>query len=164
MRRVLLDENLPVQLRHWLDGVEAVTVEHMGWKGVYDVDLLRAAAGRFAVFVTSDKRLNGETDLWQVFGVVLLSTNHKPTLRGAAPMVAEACRTVEPGTVVEVDVLAASSAGRRGGAIRKDGPEPTSSEPDLLGLFCLPVPARGGNADRCHAGRTPTSARSRFNR
>ena len=39
MRRVLLDENLPVQLRHWLDGVEAVTVEHMGWKATRNGEL-----------------------------------------------------------------------------------------------------------------------------
>ena len=37
-RRVLLDENLPVRLRLWLPGVEAATVEFMGWKGARNGD------------------------------------------------------------------------------------------------------------------------------
>lgn len=110
-RRVLLDENLPVQLRHWLDGVEAVTVEHMGWKATRNGELLRAATGRFEVFVTSDRRLVAERDEWRAFGVVLLSTNHKPALRRAAAAVALACRTVETGTVAEVDVMGAAARG-----------------------------------------------------
>lgn len=108
MRRVLPDENLPVQLRHWLDGVEATTVEYMGWKELRNGDLLRAATDRFDVFVTSDQLLVVERTEWQTFGVVLLSTNFEPALCQAAPAVAEACRTVETGTVVRVDVMAAA--------------------------------------------------------
>lgn len=108
MRRVLLDENLPVQLRHWLVGVEAATVEYMGWKEMRNGELLRAATGRFDVFVTSDRLLVVGRTEWRVFGVVLLSTNLKPALRRAASAVADACRTAEIGTVVEVDVAAAA--------------------------------------------------------
>lgn len=110
MRRVLLDENLPVQLRHWLVGVEAATVEYMGWKEMRNGELLRAATGRFDVFVTSDRLLVVERTEWRAFGVVLLSTNLKPVLRRAALVIAEACRTVQIGTVVQVDVLGAARA------------------------------------------------------
>jgi hypothetical protein len=33
-RRILLDENMPIQLRRLMPRVEAVSTEFMGWKGV----------------------------------------------------------------------------------------------------------------------------------
>lgn len=43
--RVLLDENLPHQLRSiLLGGIEAVTVSYLGWKGIENGELLRIAA------------------------------------------------------------------------------------------------------------------------
>lgn len=52
-RRVLLDKNMPLSLRLLLKGVDAVTVELHGWKGVRNADLIgRALAHDFDVLVT----------------------------------------------------------------------------------------------------------------
>jgi len=46
--KLLLDENLPVDLRLFLVGHEAITVAHMGWKGLRNGELpARAAEARF---------------------------------------------------------------------------------------------------------------------
>jgi hypothetical protein len=52
MRRVLVDECLPVQLRQWLEGFDVRTVAFMGWKGKRDGELLAAAKGMFDVLLT----------------------------------------------------------------------------------------------------------------
>ena len=57
-RRVLLDENITVQLRLWMPRVDAASVEFMGWKAVKNGELLRRAmAERFEVLVTADRLL-----------------------------------------------------------------------------------------------------------
>ena len=53
--KVLLDENLPHELRHHLTGHDAFTVAYMGWAGTKNGALLKlAGAGGFDVFVTMD--------------------------------------------------------------------------------------------------------------
>jgi hypothetical protein len=53
--KVLLDENLPLDLRHLLSVHEVVTVDYLGWKGLRNGRLLqRAAAEGFEVLVTRD--------------------------------------------------------------------------------------------------------------
>lgn len=104
MRRVLLDENLPVQLRLWLTGVKAVTVEHMGWKGLRNGKLLRAATGRFDVLVTSDRLLVHQQRGWRALGVVVVTSNLKPALQRAADRIADACRAVMAGEIIEIEI------------------------------------------------------------
>ncbi len=43
--KLLLDENLPQDLRHFLAGHEVVTVGNMGWAGVAGEVLVAVAAG-----------------------------------------------------------------------------------------------------------------------
>lgn len=53
--KVLLDENLPHELRRELSGHEVFTVQYMGWSGVKNGLLLgRAAKAGFDVMVTMD--------------------------------------------------------------------------------------------------------------
>jgi len=53
--KVLLDENLPHDLRHFLPGHEVFTVAFLGWAGVENGALLAKAAGEgFGVVVTKD--------------------------------------------------------------------------------------------------------------
>lgn len=59
MRRVFIDECLPIQLHHWLSPIEARTVEFMGWKGKRDRDLLLMAKGEFDVLLTGDGSRSG---------------------------------------------------------------------------------------------------------
>ena len=46
--RVLLDEDLPIQLRlHFAEAAKVETVEYRGWKGQKNGAVLRAAEGHF---------------------------------------------------------------------------------------------------------------------
>lgn len=45
--RVLLDENVPVDLALELGGHEVATVIGLGWEGIKNGELLRRAGGRF---------------------------------------------------------------------------------------------------------------------
>ena len=60
MRRVLVDECLFAQLHRWPDGFDTRTVAFMGWKGMRNGELLKAAKGRFEALLTSDSFLSRE--------------------------------------------------------------------------------------------------------
>ena len=51
--KLLLDENLPHELRHELHGHEVATVAYMGWRGIRNGELLRHA---IIVLVTPTNR------------------------------------------------------------------------------------------------------------
>lgn len=56
--KLLLDENLPHQLRLELPGHDVFTTAYMGWSGVENGDLLRLAAGAdFDAVITNDQGL-----------------------------------------------------------------------------------------------------------
>lgn len=57
MKTILLDENLPVALRHHLTEFEVVTVQFQGWTGKQNGELMRLIDGNFDVFLTGDKNL-----------------------------------------------------------------------------------------------------------
>lgn len=65
--RVLLDENLPVQLADRLmEQHEARHVTHLGWKGLPNSELLhRAVAEGFDVLLTGDTHMADQQDLTQ---------------------------------------------------------------------------------------------------
>ena len=55
--RVLLDENLPVDLAAELVSHEVTTVSGLGWQGIKNGELLKRAQGTFDVLVTMDRNL-----------------------------------------------------------------------------------------------------------
>jgi predicted nuclease of predicted toxin-antitoxin system len=56
--KLLLDENLPHQLRHELPGHNCFTVTFMGWAGVENGELLaRASTAGFDALLTKDTKL-----------------------------------------------------------------------------------------------------------
>ena len=57
MKTILLDENLPVPLRHLLSEFKVVTVQHQGWAGKQNGELIHLIDGKFDVFLTGDKNL-----------------------------------------------------------------------------------------------------------
>jgi len=62
--KLLLDENLPHQLRHELPGHECVTVAYMNWSGIDNGKLLaRAASENFEALLTKDANLQYEQNL-----------------------------------------------------------------------------------------------------
>lgn len=71
--RVLLDENLPVDLAAELLGHEVATVTSLAWVGVKNSELLRRAEGQFEVFVTMDRNLEFQQNISVLdLGVVLI--------------------------------------------------------------------------------------------
>jgi hypothetical protein len=62
--KLLLDENLPHQLRHEILGHDCYTVAYMGWAGVENGDLLsRAASADFDALIAKDEGLEFELNL-----------------------------------------------------------------------------------------------------
>jgi predicted nuclease of predicted toxin-antitoxin system len=104
-RRILLDENLPVRLRHWMPGIQATTVEFMGWKGMRNGQLVHLArAEQFAALVTADRALALAPRSWAPLACVHVTSNNAARLQTAASRVEDACKTVLPGQVITVSV------------------------------------------------------------
>ncbi len=62
--RILLDEDVPVGLRHYFPSPFSVeTVEYCGWKSLDNGDLLRRAAQHFDTFLTIDKGVSEQQNL-----------------------------------------------------------------------------------------------------
>lgn len=62
--KLLLDENLPHQVRLEIQGHESFTVSYMGWSGIENGELLsRAASHGFEALITTDRGLEYEQHL-----------------------------------------------------------------------------------------------------
>ena len=72
--RVLLDENLPHQLRELFENnIEVVTVRYRGWQGKENGELLRIAANEFDAFITMDQGIPHQQNLSEIkIGIILL--------------------------------------------------------------------------------------------
>lgn len=106
--RVLLDENLPYQLRPlFTDSIEVITVGYRGWKGKQNGELLQMAAVEFDAFVTTDKGILYEQNLEKIqLGIVLLEVhrNHYEELAALIPRVNTVLQTLQKGQVVRVSI------------------------------------------------------------
>ncbi len=106
--RVLLDENLPHQLRPlFADSIEVITVGYRGWNGKENGELLRMAAVEFDAFVTTDRGILYEQNLEGIeLGIVLLEAkrNHYEALALLIPRVNTVLKTLQKGQVVRVSV------------------------------------------------------------
>ena len=87
--RLLLDENLPHQMRLELPGHDVFTAAYMGWAGVENGELLRlAAADGFDALVTNDRGLEYQQNLDELplaVLVVLATANTIEAIRPAYP-------------------------------------------------------------------------------
>ena len=99
MRRVLLDENMPVGIRDLLPSFSVATAPEMGWAGLSNGELLDAAerAG-FDVMVTGDQNIPHQNDLGASrLAIVVLGTTHWPTIRAAPQLVRAAVERATQG-------------------------------------------------------------------
>ena len=90
--KVLLDENLDHALRTILGDNEVVTVSYMGWAGLKNGELLRAAedAG-IDVLLTGDRTLAYEQNLTgRRLAIVTLSAMQFPIIRESLPKIVAA--------------------------------------------------------------------------
>jgi putative NIF3 family GTP cyclohydrolase 1 type 2 len=104
--KLLLDENLPHQLRHELPGHDCFTVTYMGWSGIRNGALLsRAAAAGFDAFLTKDTKLPYEQNLASLtIAVVILEapTNHIQVIRPLIPTLLALLVSLPPRQVTHV--------------------------------------------------------------
>ena len=104
--KLLLDENLPHQLRHEIAGHDCVTVAYMGWAGIENGELLNyAASAGFDVLLTKDEGLDFEHNPVNLpVGVVILHapSNKLIDIRPLLPALLEALSNLAPRQVVHV--------------------------------------------------------------
>lgn len=103
--RVLLDENLPVELATALTGHRVDTVSGLGWEGVTNGELLSRMAGRFDALLTMDTNLEFQQPLTkQRFGTVLIQavSNRMVHLSPLVPSILGALDTLKPGAIRRV--------------------------------------------------------------
>ena len=97
--KVLLDECVPVQVRHSLPGHEVASVPKLGWGSISNGDLLDAAeqAG-FDLFIIADKNLRYQQNLARRrIAILELWTNHRPTLERHFDRIRSAVERIAPG-------------------------------------------------------------------
>ena len=85
--KILLEECVPLQVRHALEGHEVTTAQKMGWGGISNGDLLnRAEREVFHVLIVADKNLRYQQNLaTRKIAILELWTNHRPTLEKYFP-------------------------------------------------------------------------------
>jgi hypothetical protein len=114
--KVLLDENLDHALRKLLGNHDVVTASHMGWAGVQNGELLRAAEDNgIEVLLTGDQTLRFEQNLTgRRLAIVALSAIQLPILKGHLPRIIAAIDQAKPGSFQAVEC---------GRLSRKTGPQ-----------------------------------------
>jgi hypothetical protein len=98
--KVLLDENLDHALRKLLGPHEVVTVTYMGWAGVLNGELLRAAEQNgIDVLLTGDKTLHQEQNLiGRRLAIVAQSAIQLPIIKENLTSIIAAIDDAAPGT------------------------------------------------------------------
>ena len=83
MRRSLLDEGVPVGVRGLLTGFDVAAVPEIGWAGLTNGDLIRAAeTAGYDVMITCDQNIRYQQNLARRhLGLVVLTTNYRDTIR-----------------------------------------------------------------------------------
>ena len=104
--KILFDANTPVPLSRSLRGHDIVRADELGWQGMENGALLDAAekAG-FDLLITCDQNIRYQQSFTgRKLALVILSSNHWPTLRRVAVRVATAVDFVQAGQIVSLDV------------------------------------------------------------
>lgn len=104
--KILFDANTPAPLAAFLKRHQVTRTDELGWQGLENGQLLDAAeqAG-FAILVTCDQNVRYQQNLsGRSLALVVLSTNHRPSLRLVAHKVATAVDFVQRGQVITLDI------------------------------------------------------------
>ena len=103
--KVLLDENLDHALRNFLGQHDVVTAAVMGWAGLTNGELLRAAEDNgIEVLITGDQSLNYEQNLTgRRLAIVALSAVQLPIIKNHVPKILAAIDQATPGSFQAVE-------------------------------------------------------------
>jgi len=103
--KVLVDECVPLKLVRLLTSHNFSTAQQKGWDGFTNGKLLALAEPEFDLFLTSDCNLQYQQNLQgRKIAILLLSTNHWPTLKKQVPLVQAAVDKIRPGEFMRVEI------------------------------------------------------------
>jgi predicted nuclease of predicted toxin-antitoxin system len=103
--RILFDANTPAPLAEYLYGHQVTRADQLEWQGLANGELLDAAeqAG-FDILLTCDQNIRYQQNFaGKKISVVILSTNHWPSLRLVATKIAARIAFVQRGHVLRLD-------------------------------------------------------------
>lgn len=93
--KLLLDENLPHQLRRELPGQDVFTAAYMQWSGTENGELLRLAAGAgFDAVLTNDRALEYEQNMDALPVAVIVILAKTNTIEAIRPLCGELLATL----------------------------------------------------------------------
>jgi predicted nuclease of predicted toxin-antitoxin system len=106
--KILLDENLPHDLRHFIPGHNVFTVAYMGWRGVENGELLaKAAVHGFDAVITQDAGIEYEQNLAALPTSVVIveaTSNAMDDLRPLVPALLKTLESLQPRTLSRVSM------------------------------------------------------------
>ena len=102
--RVILDHCTPATIRRHLPEHEVLTAAQMGWQTHQNGDLIAAAeAAGFETFITSDQNIPNQVSLRnRQIAIIVLTSNHRPSVTAQADAISEAIQQTPPGQVRRV--------------------------------------------------------------
>jgi hypothetical protein len=102
---VLVDECVPLKLVRLLTGHTFTSALERGWGGFKNGRLLALAEPDFDFFLTCDTNIQYQQNLMvRRIAILLLSTNHWPTLKGQVALVQSALDKVRLGEFARVEI------------------------------------------------------------
>lgn len=105
MRRVLLDEGVPIGVRSLVAGFAVDAAAERGWAALANGDLVAAAeqAG-YDVMITADQNISYQQNMTgRRLALIVLMTNHWDTIRDNAEGILPAVEAAAPGSYATVD-------------------------------------------------------------
>ena len=103
--RLLLDESIPVELKHHLPAHQVSSVREMGWAGSRNGLLLARAARPFDVLITVDRNIQFQQNLASLpIAVIVLAAqaNTLPALIPLVPKLEAALPSISPRKLIVV--------------------------------------------------------------
>ena len=106
--KILLDSSTPADLARSMSLHQVVRTRQLGWQSLEDGSLLDVAERHgFQVLITCDQNLPYQQNFTdRKIAVLILSTNHWPTLRPLAARIANLVAFLQRGQVRRIDVRA----------------------------------------------------------
>lgn len=108
MSRILLDQNVPIGVRRFLQDHTVATAYQMGWADLSNGALLAAmeTAG-FEMLISCDRNLAHQQNLdRRRIAVLVLDTNRWSVLRECGPEIRRAAGSIKPGMLVTLSLAA----------------------------------------------------------
>ena len=104
--RILLDENIPVQLKAALPGhsVKSVNDGDLGWKNIKNGKLLAEMEGRFDLLITADRNMFAQQNLsGRSICILVPPVNRRSDVLALAERIAGAVADISVGTYVVLE-------------------------------------------------------------